>query len=107
MNINELFEQIQDKFLPETLNGEFTLQGNCIIWTYNLDNDSEEIDMLSEDDEEEIFSFESLSNEELLQEAYEEDVMLLEGFLDELEEYDNWTFSTPDIGENIISFKIF
>lgn len=107
MNINELFEQIQDKFLPEDLNGEFTLQGNCIIWTYNLDNDSEEIDAPNEEDEEQAFSFESLSTEELLQEAYDKDLILLEGLLDELEEYDNWTFSEPDINENIISFRIF
>jgi hypothetical protein len=107
MNINELFEQIQDKFLPEDLNGEFTLQGNCIIWTYNLDNDSEEIDVPNEEDEEQTFSFESLSTEELLQEAYDKDLILLEGLLDELEEYDNWTFSDPDVNENIISFRIF
>ena len=107
MNINELFEQIQDKFSPEDLNGEFTLQGNCIIWTYNLENDSEEIVAPNEDDEELSFSFEAASTEELLQEAYDKDLTLLEGLLDELEEYDNWTFSDPDINENIISFRIF
>jgi hypothetical protein len=107
MNINELFEQIQDRFLPEDLCGEFTLQGNCIIWTYNLDNDSEEIDAPNEEDDEQSFSFESLSTEELLQEACDKDLTLLEGLLDELEEYDNWTFSEPDINENIISFRIF
>jgi hypothetical protein len=107
MNINELFEKIQDKFLPEDLSGEFILQGNCIVWTYNLINDSEEIDAPDEEDDEQTFSFESLSTEELLQEAYDKDLALLEGLLDELEEYDNWTFSDPDINENIISFRIF
>ncbi len=107
MNISELFEEIQDKFLPEDLKGEFTLQGNCIVWTYNLDNDSEEIAAPNEDDEEFNYSFEAMSSEELLQEAYEKDLQELEGLLDELEEYNNWTLSTPDINENIISFRIF
>lgn len=107
MNISELFEQIQDRFLPEELDGEFTLHGNCIIWTYNLDNDSEEIVAPNEEDEEFNYSFDAMSSEELLQEAYDKDLALLEGLLDELEEFDNWTFSTPDISENTISFKIF
>jgi hypothetical protein len=54
MNISELFECIQDKFLPEDLNGEFVLQGNCIIWEYNLDNDSEEIVIPKGDDDEDM-----------------------------------------------------
>lgn len=107
MNISELFEQIQDRFLPEDLNGEFILQGNCIVWTYNLDDDCEDITAPNEDDEEFNYSFEAMSSEELLQEAYDDDLQQLEGLLDELEEYNNWTLSTPDINENIISFRIF
>ena len=107
MNISELFEEIQNKFLPEELNGEFILQGNCIVWTYNLVNDSEELPMQEEDDDEINFSFDSSSPEELLQDAYDKDIVLIEEFLDELEETDNWSFSQPDINECIISFKIF
>ena len=110
MNINELFEKIQDKFLPEDLSGEFQLDGNCIIWTYNLEDDSEEIPTptSNDDDEDELqFNFESSSPEELLQEAYDHDIEKIDELLDELEESDNWTFSDSDINENIISFKIF
>ena len=107
MNINELFEKIQDKFFPEDLSGEFQLQGNCIVWTYNLENDSEEIPAPSEDDDELQFDFESESTEELLQEAYDADFQKVEELLDELEESDNWSFSEPETNENIISFKIF
>jgi len=106
MDINELFEIIQDKFPSEDLNGEFALHGNCIIWTYSLDNDFEEIEALNDDDES-YFGFESKSSEELLQEAYDDDFALLEGLFDELEESDNWSFSDSEINENIISFKIF
>jgi hypothetical protein len=107
MNINELFEKIQDKFIPEDLKGEFALHGNCIIWEYNLDNDCEEIPAPSEDDDELQFDFESESPEELLLETYNDDLELIEGLFDELEESDNWSFSEPEIIENVISFKIF
>jgi hypothetical protein len=107
MNINELFEIIQDRLFPEDLNGEFTLHGNCIIWTYNLDNDLKEIEIPNEDDDEQGFGFEAQSSEELLQETYDKDIILLEGLLDEIEESDNWSFSEPETNKNIISFKIF
>jgi hypothetical protein len=107
MNINELFEAIQDQFLPEELKGEFQLQGNCIVWTYNLENDSEEIPAPSEEDDELQFDFESASTEELLLEAYDADFQKIEELLDELEESDNRSFSEPETNENVISFKIF
>lgn len=108
MNINELYEEIQNRFLPEDLDGEFTLEGNCIVWTYNLEENSEEIDAPSYDnDDENLFSFESTSSEELLLEAYDKDYDLLTEFLDEIEEGENWSFSEPNIMENTISFKIF
>ncbi len=109
MNISELFEEIQNKFLPEDLNGELTLHGNCIIWTYNLDEEEVEIIVPNDDEDEDapLFDFESSSSEELLQDAYDEDILLIEQLLDELEESGNWSFSEPEISENIISFKIF
>ncbi len=107
MNINELFEIIQNKLSPEDLKGEFTLHGNCIIWTYNLDNDLNEIEIPNEDDDEQDFGFEAQSSEELLQEAYDKDFILLEGLFDEIDESDNWSFSEPETNKNIISFKIF
>jgi hypothetical protein len=106
MNINELFENIQDKIYPDDLKGDFTLHGNCIVWTYDLDKDSEEIEVPIEEDDD-SFGFDALSPEELLQEAYQDDLFLFEGLLDELEETGNWSFSEPEIGEKVISFRIF
>ena len=106
MNINELFEEIQNEFLPEELNGEFLLQGNLIIWSYNLDEDAEEIDYTEDDEDDNFFNFESSSSEELLKEAYHEDLDKLNEFLDELGET-NWNISDFETIENIISFKIF
>jgi hypothetical protein len=107
MNISELFEAIQDEFYPEDLNGEFLLHGNVIIWSYNLTEDSEELTFLNDDDEEETFSFEASSSEELLREAYQEDFDKLQEFLDNIEEIDNWTLSDSEIVDDVITFKIF
>jgi len=106
MNINELFEEIQDEFIPEELNGEFLLQGSSIVWSYDLENASEEIDY-DDDDEDNMFGFESMSSEELLLEAYREDLEKLQDLLDENGEIDNWTLSDTETNETIISFNIF
>ncbi len=108
MNISELFEKLQDKFLPEEIVGEFSLHGNCIIWEYNLDNDSEEISTPTiNDDDEHYFDFETSSSEEILLETYNEIFEQLESYLDEIEELENWTISESETIDNTISFKIF
>ena len=106
MNINELFETIQDEFVPEELNGEFLLHGNVIIWSYNLTEDSEEFAYFDDDDEE-TFSFEASSSEELLQEAHQEDLEKLQLLVDSVEQTDNWTFSDSEVVDDVIVFKIF
>jgi len=105
MNINELFEEIQDEFHPEELNGEFTLAGNSIVWTYDLDDDAEDI-TIDDDDDEYSFGFEAESPEELLLEAYKQDLELLDKLLDELEETDNWTISPTETIDNVITFEL-
>lgn len=110
MDIKQLFKKIEEKFLDEEINGSYNLDGNCIIWSYDLDNCTEEIQIpfVNDDGEEEyLFDFESISSEELLQEAYDDDHELLEIFLDEIEETENWSLSDPEILDNTISFKIF
>jgi len=107
MNINELFETIQNEFHPEELHGEYLLHGNVIIWSYNLTDDSEGTNYLNEDDDDEPFDFETTSLEELLQEAYQVDFDKLQEFLDNIEEVDNWTFSDSEIVDDVIVFKIF
>jgi hypothetical protein len=106
MNINELFEKLQEETFLEDLNGEFILEGNCIIWSYNLENDAEEVEAPIEDPEGELI-FEATSPEELLHEAYSEDLEAIEELIAELEDYTEWTFSEPELGELSISFKIF
>jgi len=107
MNISELFEAIEDEFTSDDLNGEFTLLGNVIVWSYNLDDDCEDLPSNDDDDDEYCFDFESQTAEELLLEAHQEDLDKLNELLDELEETDNWTISDAEAVEKIISFKIF
>ena len=107
MNINELFEKIQDEIEIEELEGELVLHGNCIIWTYKLD-DAEELEGFYDLDEDEIcFDFESTCDEELLQDAYIKDIEKITDIIDQLEELDNCTFSDPETNDDVISFKIF
>jgi len=107
MNISELFEKLQDENFVDGLSGELILEGNCIIWSYNLENNVEEIEApISEEPEEELV-FEATSPEELLHEAYGEDLESIEELIAELEDYTEWTFSEPELGELSISFKIF
>lgn len=106
MNISELFEELQDNIL-DNLNGELILEGNCIIWSYDLDRDGATPDLgISDDDDVEFDFASSMSPEELLQEGFEEDKEAIELFLDGLDE-DCWTISDPEIGETQITFKIF
>ena len=107
MNIRELFEKIQDTFNSDNISGEFTLQGNCIIWSYSLDNDSEELPVLDVDDDEYAYNFESESSEELLTNTCNAVIEQIEGLFDELDENDNWEFSDSEIIDDLITFKIF
>ena len=107
MNISELFEEIQNKFSFEELSGELTLEGNCILWSYSVENDSEQFVNDYSDEEEIEYSFEALSSDEILLETYNEELEKIETCLDELNELNDWSFSDYDIVDNTISFKIF
>lgn len=106
MCISDLFDELNDT-IGDDLKGELTIKGNCIIWTYDLDNDSEDIEDLEDYDDEFEFSFDAISPEELLLEAFHEDKEKIEEFLDENDEFDKWNLSLPETKGNVISFKIF
>ena len=84
MNINELFDKFQEEFEEDELRGEFVLQGNVIIWSFNLSDE-----------------------EELLIDAYHEDLEKIQLFLDELNEMENLNFSDYEIVDDVILLKIF
>lgn len=105
MNINELFEKIQLESTIRVLNGEFILSENEIIWSYVLEN-NEGLDYFTDDDEE-SFSFERISSEEQLLEAYRDDYDEIQGFFDTIEQTNHWIFSEDEIIDNTISFKIY
>ena len=107
MNINELFEKIQNEFDDDDLKGELIIQGNVIIWSFNLSDDIDEFDYVEEDNDEHVFNYEAQSDEERLIEVYHEDVENIKLFFDELGEIDKWTFSDYEIVDEVILFKIF
>jgi hypothetical protein len=107
MNICELFEELQDNIAGD-LNGELILEGNCIIWSYDLDRDGATPDLeIADDDEQEYDFVNATSPEELLQQGYDEDLMIIEAYIAQLDDYADWSYSDPEIGESQISFKIF
>jgi len=106
MNINDLFENLQKSLIDE-IKGELILNGNCIVWSYDLDRNVEEIE-ITDDDEIDYDLKESCSPEELLQEVFIDDKEIIEKFIFELDDYtDYWSISEPEINNNIISFKIY
>lgn len=107
MNICELFEELQDNIFDD-LNGELSLEGNCIIWSYDLDRDGATPDLEVSDDDDVEFDFaSSTSPEELLRQGYDEDLILIEAHIAQLDDYADWSFSDPELAETQISFKIF
>lgn len=107
MNINELFNKFQDKFEEDELRGEFVLQGNVVIWSFNLSDDEELLDCIEEEDDEYVFNYDSKCDEELLIEAYHQDLEKIQLFLDELNEMENLSFSDYEVVDDVILFKIF
>jgi hypothetical protein len=107
MNINELFNEFQNEFEENELRGEFILQGNVIIWSFNLSDDEDILDCVEEEDDEYVFNYDSKCDEELLIEAYHQDLDKIQLFLDELNEMENTSFSDYEIVDDVILFKIF
>ena len=105
MNISELFNKLQEELLPDELKGELVLKGKAIIWTYDLNKNSEEIDIPNDDNDDEL-NFDSESPEELLIDSYIDDLENIQQLLDEYDEFDNWLFSDPETNETTISFRI-
>lgn len=108
MNIQALYlEMEQDEFLRATLNGELTLKGNCVIWSYELYESSTDDNNNYNEDEDDMYGFERTSNEEILLETYRDDVEEIRDFLEELGNDSSWELTEPEIFDDMISFKIY
>lgn len=113
MTIRELFETLQDERLLERLKGELVLSGKFIVWTYDIIKNSEElgddndegIDMLIADDEYNYNDYQS--TEELLRQAYDEDLESIQDYITDLCDSIDRAYSDPKIGKTTISFRIF
>ena len=105
MNINELFEILQDDISDE-LSGEITLHKSTIIWSYTLEDIDDDNSIDDEEDDDFFFGFESTSNEEKLIETYTQDLEIIQMCIFEYNEEDNWNFSDYKTKQNSITFKI-
>jgi len=105
MNINEIFETLQDNIEQDELKGELTLCNNCIVWSYDLNSEEVEVDNEYDEDEDFLFSFESVSSEEKLMEIYHTDIEIIERIIDHYDE-NGWGFSEPKTLKTSISFMI-
>jgi hypothetical protein len=105
MNINELFELLQDNIFDK-IEGEITLHKNTIIWTYTIEDIEEDLSDF-EDEEDFFLGFETTSFEEKLIEIYNDDLEIIQLTLAEYNEEDNWRFDEYKTKENTITFKIF
>ena len=108
MNINELYELLQNIIDPEELDGDFTLTENAIVWSYSLTEeiDDELVDYDDEENEDFFTSFETINRYDELYNIYLEDLHTIKLCLSEYNEEDNWNYTEPDVKENSISFKI-
>ena len=106
--IKNLFKKLQyDKQLQEKLAGELTLKGYAIIWSYDFDNDAEEINICQEelDDSDTTFD-EVVCVEEYLTETYDTDLEEIEDFITSNDDIGEYDFSNSIIKGSCISFKI-
>jgi hypothetical protein len=106
--IKILFKKLQDdKQLLEKLTGELTLKGDTIVWSYDLDNDAEEIDICQEElDDSDVTFEEVVCVEEYLTEAYETDLEEIEDFITSNDDIGEYDFSNSIIKGTCVSFKI-
>jgi hypothetical protein len=107
-----LFDALQDDQLLENLKGELTLQGKSIVWSYDIiknseqhgDDNEEGIELMIDDGE---FRYKDyISTEEMLQEAYDDDIELLQNYIYELGDCIDRNYSDPKLTSTVISFKI-
>lgn len=106
MNINEIYETVQNNLKLDDINGELILYNDNIVWSYNL-YDEEIGDDLNYDDDDEnyLFNFDYISPEEKMLETYHHDLEVIKRMLDDYD-INNWKFTEPKIFENSISFQI-
>lgn len=105
MNINELFETIQDNLEQDEIKGEIILHNNSIVWSYDLNNEDVDVEDNFDEEEDFLFDFESTSSEERLMEVYHVDIEPIERIIDDFCD-DDWNFTEPKVLKTSISFKI-
>jgi hypothetical protein len=107
MTINELFDSMMIDGIIDNISGNIELHKKYLSYKYELDetdNDDSYYSSTYDDDE---YCFDDYnSNEEELNEVYLTDKDIIELFLDENNELNNFEISDPNVKRKSISFKI-
>lgn len=98
---------MSDKIFLERLEGELILKEDMIVWSYDLDKDSEEIENINDELEESDVEFgDIVCVEEVLNDTYESDMEEIYDTICSVDDINDWYFSEPVINDTIISFDI-
>jgi hypothetical protein len=103
LDIKKLYDKIQNNVIDD-LKGDIDLHKNYLFYRYDIVDDESCDDNYDETDE--YYGFDSISNEEQLQDTCNEDIDILVAFLDEINELDNFIFTDSQIKKSTIYFKI-
>lgn len=112
MTIKILYQALQSSDLQEKLTGELTLSNKYIVWTYDLIKDSEENGDVDEEQIEDDYNTNNIyadirSNEEILRDAYDNDMELIQDYINICGDCIDRTFTDPEISKTAITFKFF
>jgi len=102
MNIDCIYEKL-NKDLCYDLMGELILDDEKIIWSYNIEMNTSEIDDNGISEEEVEF----ISIEEKLQEAHFNDLNLIKSTLNLMVDKDKLYFTEPILNYNTVVFEFF
>jgi len=115
MTIKKLFDVLLSTDIQEKIKGELTLHGKKIIWAYDItknserlgDDNNEGVSVLIDDNETDYTGYIDTSIEEMLQQACDEDMEIIQNYVYEMNDCIDWSYSDPHLGETTISFKIY
>lgn len=104
MTITELYEDLKTNLPFNEIKGEIELTHNEIIWIFSL----EMVDSVSDSFHGGYdYCFDIIpSTEELLNNAYSIDYDIIQEIIDDIDDIRNWNFSTPEIINDKIIYKI-
>lgn len=98
-----LYNDLEVNLSFDEIMGKMILTEDTIKWNYNLDMVDEDSKPYYDEDD---FSIFKPSIEEELNNAYDNDIEIIENIIDDIYTHNNLVISEPEIDDNDISFEI-